>query len=57
LRRFHGTEVRKESGSSDTASKALGNSKEVLDKHYLKPDGVLPDVRKAVKDAVSGLVH
>src|SRR5215831_5887775 len=26
-------------------------------KHYLKPDGVLPDVRKAVKDAVSGLVH
>jgi len=32
LRRFHGTEVRKESGSSDTASKALGNTKEVLDK-------------------------
>jgi len=26
LRRFHGTEVRKESGSSDTMSKALGNS-------------------------------
>jgi len=57
LRRFHGTEVRKESGSSDTASKALGNTKEVLDKHYLKQDGVLPDVRKAVKDALSGLVH
>jgi len=57
VRRFHGTEVRKGSGSSDTASKALGNTKEVLDKHYLKPDGVLPDVRKAVKDAVSGLVN
>ena len=57
LRRFHATAIRKESGSSDTASKALGNTKEVLDKHYLKPDGVLPDVRKAVKDAVSGLVH
>lgn len=49
LRRFLGTEVRKESGSSDTASKALGNTKEVLDKHYLKSDGVLPDVREAVK--------
>ncbi len=34
LRRFHGTEVRKESGSSDTMSKALGNTKEVADKHY-----------------------
>lgn len=52
LRRFHGTEVRKESGSSDTMSKALGNTKEVADKPYLKPDGVLPDVRKAV-NAVS----
>jgi len=57
LRRFHATAIRKESGSSDTASKALGNTKEVLDKHYLKPDGVLPDVRKAVKHAVSGLVN
>ena len=57
LRRFHATAIRKESGSSDTASKALGNTREVLDKHYLKPDGVLPDVRKAVKDAVSGLVN
>ena len=56
LRRFHGTEVRMES-NSDTGSKALGNSKEVFDKHYLKPTAVLPDVRKAVKRAVSGLVH
>jgi integrase len=56
LRRFHGTQVRTKS-TSDTASKALGNSKEVFDKHYLKPDAVLPDVRKAVKRAVSGLVQ
>ena len=37
LRRFHGTEIRKESDTSDTMSKALGNTKEVTDKHYSKP--------------------
>jgi hypothetical protein len=54
LRRFHGTAVRAES-NLETTSRALGNSKAVADKHYVKPDEVLPDVRKAVNDAVSGL--
>ena len=31
------------------------NSKAVADRHYVKPSEVLPDVRKAVNDAVSGL--
>jgi hypothetical protein len=43
--------------NSETGAKALGNSKEAFDKHYLKPETVLPDVRKAVKRAVSGLVQ
>lgn len=55
LRRFHGTQVRHESGNSETMSKALGNSKAVADKHYLKSTEVLPDVRKAVNDAMRGL--
>lgn len=54
LRRFHGTAVRAES-NLETTSLALGNSKAVADKHYVKPEEVLPDVRKAVNDAVSGL--
>jgi len=57
LRRFHATQVRMESQSSETAAKALGNSRAVADKHYIKPTTVLPDVRKAVNDAVSGLVN
>lgn len=56
LRRFHGTLVREKSGSSDTASKALGNSKEVFDAHYLKAKDVLPDVRKAVASGTRGLI-
>ena len=56
LRRFHGTEVRMHA-DSETSARALGNSKAVADKHYIKPITVLPDVRKAVKDAVSGLVN
>ena len=56
LRRFHGTQVRMHA-NSETASKALGNSKEVFDKHYNKPEAVLPDVRKAVNDALSGLIQ
>lgn len=56
LRRFHGTQVRMKS-NSETGAKALGNSKAVFDKHYLKPTAVLPDVRRAVNDAVSGLVQ
>jgi len=54
LRRFHATQVRQE-GTSDTMSKALGNSKAVADKHYLKSTEVLPDVRKAVVSAMRGL--
>jgi hypothetical protein len=54
LRRFHGTAVRAES-NLETTSRALGNSKAVADKHYVKPAEVLPDVRKAVNGAVSGL--
>ena len=57
LRRFHGTQVREQAGNSDTMSKALGNSKAVADKHYLKPTKVLPDVRKAVNDAMRGLIQ
>jgi integrase len=56
LRRFHGTQVRMHS-NSETGAKALGNSKAVFDKHYLKPTAVLPDVRIAVDQAVSGLVN
>jgi hypothetical protein len=56
LRRFHGTMVRGEA-SSETTSKALGNSKEVADKHYIKPTGVLPDVRRAVIAGTQGLVN
>jgi hypothetical protein len=39
---------------SETSAKALGNSKAVADKHYIKPTTVLPDV---VQNAVSGLVQ
>jgi hypothetical protein len=56
LRRFLGTAVRMTS-NGDTMAKALGNSKAVAEKHYLKPTAVLPDVRKALNDAVSGLVQ
>jgi hypothetical protein len=45
LRRFHGTAVRAES-NLETTWRALGNSKAVADKHYVKPEGVLPDVRR-----------
>jgi integrase len=57
LRRFHGTQVRQESGNSETMAKGLGNSKEVADNHYLKSTGVLPDVRKAVNLATRGLIN
>jgi len=57
LRRFHGTQVRHEEGNSDTSAKALGNSKDVFDKHYLKSTEVLPDVRKAVNSAMKGLIN
>jgi hypothetical protein len=57
LRRFHGTQVRHEAGNSDTSAKALGNSKDVFDKHYLKSTEVLPDVRKAVNSAMRGLTN
>ena len=56
LRRFVGTEVRMQA-DIDTTAKALGNSKAVADKHYNKPTTVLPDVRKAVNSALSGLVQ
>jgi integrase len=57
LRRFYGTMIREQSGSSDTASKALGNSKDVSDEHYIKPTEVLPDMRRAVNDGLRGLVN
>lgn len=56
LRRFHGTQVRKK-GNSETMSKALRNSKEVANRHYLKSEEVLPDVRRAVNAAMSGLTN
>lgn len=56
FRRFHGTAVRMES-NGETMAKALGNSKAVADKHYLKPTAVLPDVRRAVNDSFSGFVQ
>jgi integrase len=56
LRRFLGTEVRMHA-DSEIASKALGNSKAVADRHYIKPQTVLPDVRRAVNDALSGLIN
>ena len=55
LRVFHGTQVRHQAGNSDTMSKALGNSKAVADKQYLKSTEALPDVRKAVNDAMRSL--
>jgi hypothetical protein len=55
LRRFHGTQVRMYA-DSEVSAKALGNSRAVADKHYIKPTAVLPDVRKGVNDALSGLV-
>ncbi len=54
LRRFVGTEVRMKA-DSETSAKALRNSKAVADKHYIKPTTVLPDVRRAVNEAFSGL--
>lgn len=56
FRRRLGTKAREASGSSDTASKALGNSRDVADRHYIKPDAVLADVRTAVEKAAVGLV-
>jgi integrase len=55
FRRFHGTEIRQACGSSETASRALGNSKEVFDKHYDKVQAVPSDVRKALVSAMAGL--
>lgn len=54
MRRFHGTQVRHKA-DSDVVAKALRNTKAVADRHYIKPEGVLPDVRKAVNDAMSGI--
>jgi hypothetical protein len=50
------TKVREKFGSGDTASKALGNSREVANPHYIKPGAVLDDVREAVNAAAAGLV-
>ena len=56
LRRFLGTQVRMHA-DSETSAKALGNSRAVADRHYIKPETVLPDVRRAVNDALTGLVQ
>lgn len=44
-------------GSNETSAMALGKSKEVAQRHYIKPQELLPDVRKGVKDALSDLVN
>jgi hypothetical protein len=42
---------------SEVSAKALGNTRAVADRHYIKPQAVLPDVREAVNLAVGGLVQ
>jgi len=56
MRRLLGTQVRMHS-TSETSAKALGNSRDVAERHYIKPTEVLPDVRIAVNKALSGLVQ
>ena len=56
MRRFLGTQARMHA-DSETSAKALGNSKAVADRHYIKPETVLPDVRKAINEALSGLIQ
>ena len=56
MRRFLGPQVRMHA-DSETSAKALGNSKAVADRHYIKPQTVLLDVRRAVNDALSGLMQ
>lgn len=56
LRRFAGTEVAVHA-DSETAAKALRNTKAVAERHYIKPETVLPDVREAVNSAMDGLVN
>jgi hypothetical protein len=53
LRRFLGTAVRMHA-TAETSAKALGNSRDVAERHYIKPTEVLPDVRKAVNEAFWG---
>jgi integrase len=55
LRRFLGTQVRMNSNTSETPAKALGNTREVCDKHYIKATDVLPEVRRAQTAATLGL--
>jgi integrase len=55
LRRFLGTQVRMNSDSSETSAKSLGNTREVADKHYIKNQTVLPEVRRAQIAATEGL--
>lgn len=56
MRRFLGTQVLMHA-DSEISAKALGNSKAVADRHYIKPETVLPDVCRAVNDALSGLIQ
>ena len=56
LRRFLGTKVCMHS-DSEAASKALGNSKPVAEKHYIKPQTAHPAVRRAMNEAASVLVN
>lgn len=55
FRHFYSTEINRASGSSETASRALGNSKEVFNKHYDGLKDVRADVHKAVVGAMAGL--
>jgi hypothetical protein len=55
LRRFHATVVSEKAESDEAASKALGNSKDVVRAHYIKATAVRGDVRRAVVAATEGL--
>jgi hypothetical protein len=46
-----------ESKSSETAANSLGNTKDVCDRHYVKPTRVLPDMREAVNSVMQALVN
>jgi integrase len=56
LRRFCATQVCVQA-DSETAASALRNNKEVAKEHYIKPTTVLPKTRRAVNDAMSGLIN
>jgi integrase len=54
IRRFHGTQVRHKSKSGETAAKALGNTKDVLDKHLFEINRSLAGSQKSSKTGYFG---